>query len=150
MQITTRDNEIVLIKGGGNTSEMRFQIDQLLNDYGEPDSVFIQAFSDPGSPPFILILLYSNYQAIAKYFFFPVNEKDQILGCPPFGEPEIFIWSHDIKWTDQIIQEEVFGVNTVFIPRPIEDVTDTTTESFYLDFKKPSTECIKTPKIIWP
>jgi hypothetical protein len=156
MKISTRDNEIFLVEIGRTTGEMVFQINQLLNEFGKPVSVFIKAFSDSGDPsggnaPFILILLYPDFRMIAEFVFFSIKKNDLIYGCPPFSGPEIYIWSPSIQWTDQIIQQNVLGLDPAFPPRPLEDVTDLTEETFFLDYMKSGTEtCIKTPISFWP
>jgi hypothetical protein len=142
------------INVGSDSTKQRFQLHQLLSDYGQPEKVFIKTFQDaPGyPPPFDLVLYYPRFNFLA--FFETDAEKmgDVLNGCPQSVTPGLRLWDANWVITDESIKSMTIGGDpSDWQLRNLGEVTDMTIKDFYQTYKVPESKvCIETPAKYWP
>lgn len=134
--IFEKDNLIYSISISGENS-IKYDIYEVLENYGQPDEVFLSAssFTPEGEPYVILILLYESRKFVARYMWWATFEANKIKAC---GISEIFsIGIVDIEpgnWTGFDISrggyQSVQGA-TIENFKPLSEVSEFSVSSFY-------------------
>jgi hypothetical protein len=141
-----------LIYVGPNSTIRSYQLHQLLTNYGKPNDIFVETFSNlpDGYLPFRLALFYSEQRILAEFEYEAQRADDMLKGCPqPIG-PQLSLWGANKVLTEEDIQRQISGPDTD-PPLSLEEVTDMSIETFYQTFKNPAYEaCIETPVELWP
>lgn len=129
------------------------RLNQLLSEHGKPDQVYISTFEstpDGSLPDFYVVVYYEEKKILASYRFTGRKVGDMIKGCPlPVG-PRLYAWSSNFEFSEEKMNNFVFGVDPTSLLQPLESVTDLSIEQFYLDFRDSLIpNCIETPAEFW-
>ena len=132
-----------------------YMLPQILNAYGQPDDVLIQANEYYGE--FYLLLDYSTQGFTIWYIADMEHNGDIYRGCTANVYTYISLWDPDLAytWAEGITRTtsgeawEIDELNQVF--QPLEEATTLTLEEFYQIYSNPeNTSCLETPVEIWP
>ncbi len=130
-----------------------FQLHNLLEDYGQPGKVFLQTYSNaPFYPwPFRVILYYPDNHFIAFFEMDAQEQGDILLGCPQKIYPSLSLFSADRIMPDQDIEAWTISPDSTNQLKEIGEASELSIEDFYNIYLNPNaSECIETPKGIWP
>lgn len=129
-----------------------FTIDKVLNEYGKPERIYLLTFKNSPSSitPAFLVLDYQNQGVLVEYEFVSnkINDTEFSI-CTEPTSPNLWLRSSEQMITDQDINHLVLGAEPAYSLRRIDDVTDSTIEEFYNEFKG-SPACLSTQIDIWP
>jgi len=149
------DNLISSMEVEGHLPMPLFRLDQILQQYGSPDDVFLTVIPTYGTT-LDLTLAYPNHQFIIKYtwttYISGDNINGNVVGCSQQGSIHLFIRHIDQPWTEDTIKDEAYpGSDLSKVNfRPLNDVTDIAIDDFYNQFKYlDGSECIITPVQSW-
>ena len=132
-----------------------YMLPQILNAYGQPDEVLVQANEYYGE--FYLLLDYSTQGFTIWYIADMDHNGDIYQGCVANAYTYISLWDPDLAytWAEGITRTtsgeawEIDELNQVF--QPLEEATSLTLEQFYQIYSDPeNTSCLETPAEIWP
>ena len=137
---------------GSNATASRFRLNQVLVEYGAPDSILVRTFTSAPEPylPFTLVLVYQQRRFLATYEFEAQVSGTNVVGCPERVSPTIHIRSSSDPWSEEEIQTEVLGQEPSTLLRPIGQVTALDVPTFVTLFhQEDSGACIQTPASDW-
>lgn len=137
---------------GGEATSFRFQLGQLLTDYGTPDAILIRTFASAPEPylPFRLALVYQQRHFLASYEFEARVSGSNVVGCPRSSSPTLHIRSSSHRWSDEEIQTVVLGVDPSHPLLPLAEVTDLNASTFVTLFAEANpSACIESPAENW-
>jgi hypothetical protein len=142
-----------------------FSISHIFLEYGKPTEIWVYPFPEylPDHPystssyPFDFVLLYPD-RGFAVEYIARVKESDGFLvGCPDTAYMEIASWNPTWEFGFAEISDffegstDSINVSNSIYFRQIQDVTSMSVDDFYESYKNQSaSECVKTPKDLWP
>lgn len=140
-----------------------YMLPNILSVYGKPSQILLQVFpDDPDAPsdykewrPFNLMLVYEDLRSVIVYTMPREQAGDAYTGCPLQSHIQVTSWAAaaGITWQKAAQRFSGYWVNAATIDdyQPIEEVTSWNPDTFYREFKNPSSiACLKTPAGIWP
>ena len=137
-------------------SESYFTLSDILNEYRQPESVWLSTQSavssrDTTSGGFELLLLYPDQGIFAKYTTKMQMVDGNVRGCflsshvsfdlQPSGQRESFLRTLDTYFWSQYAPNRF---------KPLGEVTGFTPEKFYEHFRFSTNNCLDTPANLWP
>jgi hypothetical protein len=132
-----------------------YRLPKILNTYGLPDDVLVQANEYYGE--FYLLLDYSTQGFTIWYMADMEQNGDIYRGCMANAYEYIYLWDPDLAytWAEGITRTssgeawEIDALREVF--QPLEEATSLTLGEFYQIFSNPeNTSCLETLVEIWP
>jgi hypothetical protein len=150
--ISVIDGTISIIFVNPQSTKYLFTLQQLLNDYGKPDRVYIRTFSNAPSSaiPFYLVVFYQNQRILAKYEVNVIRQLDILQGCFNQTGPQLWVWSEKELVTENRIQDWTMGTAPSSSLKSVEEVTHMNIDEFYNIFKQGGNKkCIETPASFW-
>ncbi len=150
---TTTSHAIENIFISSDGTDIRYQLHQLLSNYGEPDEVWVQGwpFNDAREPYYALLVVYSKLGIMARYEGNPSPVHPEIQICPQAIGPQLTLWDPDREEREEFVKAQVEHENIVWAApefRPLEEVTDLDTRDFY-EIMQNYDGCFETPTHLW-
>ncbi len=148
---TVRDDVIRSIQTAGRTPN--YFLSQLLNDYGQPDEVWLNTYNHTpgGTIPFRLTLVYQEGFVVTYSLQNATKHTESIVGCFDYLAP--FLWlvspNRGITFEEAHQESAQVGIDQFYLP--LQEATDLTLLEFYEQFKNPENPaCLETPSTLWP
>ncbi len=151
--VYVKNDQIVLIFVGKDSTIHNSLLDQILTNYGRPDNIYIRTFdAAPGDDfPLTLVLAYIEKKFLVAYFMSAYAKDDELISCPRNEKPVLWVWAPEEVVTEQRIQDWTLGVVPIIPLKPIEEVTDLDAKSFTEIFSTTNdgSNCLRTNKSFW-
>lgn len=136
-----------------------FSIANILSLHGEPDQILIAPFPDDSEHQeanyaFSFVLFYRKQGFLIQYVSPRVKIGEYFVGCPQKSVIDISAWEPRIEMTlENAVQhfgsiDSINKLNWDYF-KPIEEVSNYNTSSFYNIFKTRVDTCIETPQKMW-
>lgn len=131
-------------------TELLFQLNQLLREYGSPDEVWLQGwpYNDSREPAFALFIMYDEQGIAARYEGdATIISESQMQICPKSRGPILLLWNPNDGIPLEAIEEMEHRWDAPDY-KLIEDSTEMANESFY-QLMKDSQACFNTLVDLW-
>jgi hypothetical protein len=143
-----------------------FSLPRILQDYGRPTEIWVMPFPEDelrrttyatGGYPFDFLLIYPDKGFAVEYMAWVKDEDDGYLtACPDSAYMQIASWNPERNPQFSEIATYFEGTHSLSVSnftgfKQIQEVTLLSPEDFYELYKNPGySECVKTPRDLWP
>jgi hypothetical protein len=142
----------------------QFSLSSILLAYGKPDAIWIRPFPEDelhrstyatGSYPFDFVLIYKGF-AVEYMARVVLTSDGYLMGCPNTSYMSISSWNPSREVDFAEIASYFSGTDSLTASnypefKPIQGVTSLQVEDFYENYKNSVySECVKTPRDLWP
>ena len=135
-------------------TEISYQLNQLLAEYGSPEEVWIQGwlYNDDRIPHYAILVMYPSKGIMARYQGDAILAPDfEMLLCPGTQGAELNLWDPGREDAKEFAQSLIEQQNHRWLAPPfisLEEATGIDLEDFYEEMLDPE-GCILTPQKIW-
>jgi hypothetical protein len=137
-------NEIDVSRPG---TELSYQVQQLLKEYGEPGEMWL--IVDPydivrREPSYNLIVFYPDKGIMAEYEGEAIRQGSQYKICPDGAGPNLILYPPDKDLSIQSVYSYIFSYL-----KPVQEATGLSIENIFLELSRSRAACIETPVSMW-
>jgi hypothetical protein len=136
-------------------STVRYQLAQLLTNYGKPAEVYINTFpsSSTNTVPMLLILHYPEQGILAFYNTDARIVNGTVTVCQLENNPMLRLWAPAGEEKDRLEKQDLFALVGNWKSSkpllPLNEASSLSIDDFYKLFKSPGNGCIKSPAELW-
>jgi hypothetical protein len=138
-----------------NQSMQKYELSQVLQDYGPPSRVLIWAPPQEVYPvAFDILLDYSKSGFLVGYSMPEKRKADTVIGCPTQAHIYFWLWTpeQEISMAEILSKKGIgpFDPLSILYFKPVEEATKMTRDEFFMKFKIEGNDlCVETPAKGW-